>query len=266
MNRIPRSPSKQLDTCTHCAARSKCLIVKLTQQNIGKFPAPFFHSTKLQEGQYLFRTGDPLSHIYTLKLGAIKSEMVFQDGIRQVTHFSLPGEPIGLDGMANGHHQVDAISLVDSQVCSISFDSLKKVELEFPALLGGIKNSLGALLNASNIHIFNLINLTALEKLADFLIDYSNRLSSVGFDRDNFILPMNRVDLASYLGIKIETLSRSITQLEKINAIVIQNRRIKFLSRKPIFEIIDPNILREKHALKKSETTIYTSALEKRNQ
>ena len=265
MNRIVKSPSNQLEECLQCNARAQCSIGKLTIDNIGKFPKAFFHSTMLQEGQYLFRKGDPLSHIYSLKLGSIKSEMNLQDGIGQVTHFSLPGESLGLDGIANRQHQVDTISLAESKVCSIPFDNLKKMELEFPALRGGIENSLGKLLNISNIHIYNLINLNALEKLADFLLDYSNRLGSVGFDRDNFNLPMNRVDLASYLGVKIETLSRSINQLEKINAIVTHNRQIKFLSRKPIFKIIDSNLLREKHAISKSENTAYPINLEKRN-
>jgi CRP/FNR family transcriptional regulator len=265
MNRIPNAHSKKLEECLNCNARNQCSIAKLTNQNAVKFPVAFFHSTILQEGQYLFRKGDPLNHIYSLKLGSIKSELILQDGIGQVTHFSLPGEPLGLDGIANGQHQVDAISLVESKVCSVPFNHLKKMELEFPALLSGFTNSLSNLLNISTIHVFNLTNLNALEKLADFLIDYSNRLSSVGFDRDNFVLPMNRIDLASYLGVKIETLSRSITQLEKINAIVTHNRQIKFLSRKPIFEFIDSHSLREKHALMKSENTAYPPHLEKRN-
>jgi CRP/FNR family transcriptional regulator len=135
---------------------------------------------------------------------------------------------------------------------------------EFPALLSKVENSLGALLNSSNVHIFDLANLNATEKLADFLIEYANRISNVGFDRDSFILPMNRVDLASYLGVKIETLSRSITQLEKIGAINSHNRHIEFVSRKPIFEFLDSAFLREKHASKKVEAPTYPESFEKR--
>lgn len=264
MNRPTKTPSNQLDVCSRCASRSHCLITKIIQKDIAQLPAFVYRSITLRDGQYLFRKGDQLSHVYTIKFGSVKSELILRDGVSQVTNFSLPGEPLGLDGIANGHHQVDAIGLAESEVCSISYSSFKKIAERFPELLNTIEHALGTLLNSSNIHIFNLVNLNALEKLADFLIDYSNRLGSVGFDRDNFVLPMNRVDLANYLGIKNETLSRSVTQLEKINAISTQNRRIKFVSRKPIFEIMDPDSLREKHALKKAENTDYPSSLEKR--
>jgi len=264
MNHSTKSPSNQLDICTRCTSRNHCLITKIIQKDITQLPAFFYRSISLRDGQYLFRKGDPLSHIYTIKFGSVKSELILRDGVGQVTHFSLPGEPLGLDGVANGHHQVDAIGLAESEICSISYHSFKKIVEKFPELLNVMENALGTLLNSSNVHIFNLVNLNALEKLADFLIDYSNRLGSVGFDRDNFVLPMNRVDLANYLGIKNETLSRSVTQLEKINAISTQNRCIKFVSRKPIFEIMDPHSLREKHALKKAENTDYPTSLEKR--
>ncbi len=264
MNQPAKTPSNQLDVCSRCASRSHCLISKIIQKDATQLPTFFYRSITLRDGQYLFRKGDLLSHIYTIKFGSVKSELILRDGVSQVTNFSLPGEPLGLDGVANGHHQVDAIGLTESEVCSISYNSFKKMMGKFPESLSVIENALGTLLNSSNIHIFNLVNLNALEKLADFLIDYSNRLGSVGFDRDNFVLPMNRVDLANFLGIKNETLSRSVTQLEKINAISTQNRHIKFVSRKPIFEIMDPHSLREKHALRKADNTGYPSSLEKR--
>lgn len=258
------SPKNTKAVCVNCSTRSHCLNGKLTVEEVNSLPAQFIRRSTLQDGQYLYKKGDPLTHVYNLRFGSIKSEMTSLNAIHQVTHFSLPGELLGLDGMGNGVHQIDAISIGNSEVCIISISNLKNITGAFPALSNSVESSLGALLNATNIHIFDLINLNATEKLADFLIDYSNRVSMNGFDRDNFVLPMNRVDLASFLGVKIETLSRSITQLEKMGAIKNNNRKIEFISRKPIFDFLDPDVLRDKHASKKADAQNYPREFEKR--
>ncbi len=264
LNDPPMPAQHPKAVCVSCSTRSQCLNGKLTLEEVNNLPANFIVRSTLIEGQFLYRKGEPLTHVYNLRFGSMKSEILMSNGMRQVTYFSLPGELLGLDGIANGKHQVDTVSMSNSEVCSITFTNLKKLTSEFPALMSNLENSLSALLNSTNVHLFDLVNLNATEKLADFLIEYGNRISTVGFDRDNFILPMNRVDLASYLGVKIETLSRSITQLEKIGAISSNNRHIEFVSRKPIFEFLDSTFLREKHASKKGEAPTYPKTFEKR--
>lgn len=260
----PKTAKTIKAVCANCSTRSQCLNGKLSLDEVNSLPAHYIRRSTLKEGQLLYRKGESLSNIYNLRFGSIKSEMIMSNGARQVTHFSLPGELLGLDGIANGKHQVDTVSIHDSEVCSISYDNLKQMTKDYPILAGNIEHSIGALLNTSHVHIFDLINLNALEKLADFLIDYANRISRAGFDRDHFVLPMDRVDLASYLGVKIETLSRSITQLEKLGAIKTSNRKIEFISRKPIFEFLDPSVLREKHDSKKGGEPLYLPDAEKR--
>lgn len=250
--------------CVSCTTRSQCFNAKLTLEEVNSLPANFIFRSALIKGQFLYRKGDPLNHIYNLRFGSMKSEVTMSNGIRQVTHFSLPGQLLGLDGIANGNHQVDTVSISNSEVCSITYTNLKILTAKFPELMRNLEHSLSALLNTTNVHIFDLVNLNATEKLADFLIEHANRISIAGFNRDNFTLPMDRVDLASYLGVKIETLSRSITQLEKIGAIRSNNRRIEFISRNPIFEFLNSAFLREKHDSKKMMSPKYLEVLEKR--
>jgi CRP/FNR family transcriptional regulator len=250
--------------CATCPTRSKCLNSTLSINEVDSLPSQYIHCATFHEGDYLYRKGDPLTHIYNLRFGSIKSEIILQDGLRQVTHFSLPGELLGLDGISNGKHQVDTICLSTTEVCLITIGNLKKLTREFPSLMNGIENSLGALLNTTNIHMFDLVNLNATEKLADFLITYSNQLSVAGYDRDNFTLTMNRADLASYLGVKIETLSRSFGQLEKMGAIKITNRQVQFISREPIFDLINPQSLREKHNPLQDKDKFFPTSLNKR--
>ena len=268
MTPITNINSKSLDplkaVCVNCATRVQCLNGKLTVEEVNRIPANFIRRFTLKEGQYLYKSGSPLTNIYNLRFGAVKSEMSLSNGVQQITRFSLPGELLGLDAIANGKYQVNTVTIKSSEVCAISYDNFKKMSNEFPVLKNSLENPLGVLLNSTNVHLFDLINLNAKEKLADFLIDFANQMSKAGFDRDNFRLPMSRSDLANYLGIKIETLSRSITQLEKIGAIKINHRHVEFVSRKPLFEILDPTELREKHASKRGDVAEYPLKFEKR--
>lgn len=250
--------------CESCAYRSRCVINKISQLEVDSLASSFITRLPLKKGQHLYRKGDPFSGVYSLRFGAIKSELVFHDGVPKVTNFSVPGDLLGLDGMGNGKHQLDSICLNAVEVCFIPMVDITKTIKDYPELMGNVGSALGALLNTSNAHNYDLMNLNSLERLADFLTNYSNRLSTVGIDRDNFALPMSRPDLANYLGMAVETLSRSLAQLEGSGAVEVINRKIHFTSRKPIFEMLNPETTREKHSSMQSKIHSYPAFSQKR--
>ncbi|MBU3628593.1 Crp/Fnr family transcriptional regulator [Polynucleobacter sp. AP-Reno-20A-A9] len=256
--------SNSSSLCSSCAYRSRCVINKISANEIDGLSRSFISRKAFHEGQHLYRRGDPFVGVYSLRYGTVKNELVFRDGVTQVTHFSIPGEVLGVDGLGNDRHQLDSICLSSVEVCSISIQDINGMTKNFPEFMGNVTSTLSALLNISYAHNYDLVNLNSLERVADFLIGYSNRLSTVGFDRDNFILPMSRPDLANYLGVTIETLSRSLTHLEKINVIAAKNREIRFISREPIFEFLNSVTLREKHELMKGKSHSYPPFDEKR--
>lgn len=251
--------------CTNCAQRGRCVINELSTREASNLSSSHISRKSLKEGQYLYRREDSFIGVYSLRFGAIKSELVFRDGVPQVTHFSVPGEVLGLDGLSSGKYQLDNVCLSSVEVCSIPITDVKAMIQTSPEFMGELASALSELLNVSYAHNYDLMNLNSLERVADFLIEYSNRLSTVGFDRDNFVLPMSRPDLANYLGLTVETLSRSLSHLEKINVIRTKNREIKFISRTPIFEMLNSVTLREKHELSKIGSHSYPPLKERRN-
>nr|WP_255536049.1 Crp/Fnr family transcriptional regulator [Polynucleobacter sp. MG-27-Goln-C1] len=250
--------------CSNCAQRSRCVISEISTKEVSTLSSSYISRKSLHEGQYLYRREDAFHGVYSLRFGAVKSELVFRDGVPQVTHFSVPGEVLGLDGLSSGNYQLDVVCLSSVEVCSIPIADPKVMIQSYPEFMGELAASLSELLNVSYAHNYDLMNLNSLERVADFLIDYSNRLSTVGFDRDSFVLPMSRPDLANYLGLTVETLSRSLSHLEKINVIKAKNREIKFISRAPIFEMLNSITLREKHELSKIGSHSFPPFKEKR--
>ena len=256
--------SSSVASCENCAYRSRCVINKISIEELASLSGTLITRSTLKKGQYLYRRGEPFSGVYSLRFGAIKNELVFHDGVPQVTHFSIPGDLLGLDGMGNGKHQLDAVCLNAVEVCSIPMSDVGRMTKDYPEFMGNVGSLLGTLLNASYAHNYDLSNLNPLQRLADFLSNYSNRLSTVGLNRDDFVLPMPRPDLANYLGMAVETLSRSLTHLEQVGAIEVSTRKIKFISRKPVFELLNSDTMREKHESMKSKTHSYRPFSEKR--
>jgi CRP/FNR family transcriptional regulator, anaerobic regulatory protein len=250
--------------CSTCTIRSRCVINKIATKEVDVLSASYITRSSLKEGQYLYRRGDPFSGVFSLRYGSVKTELLFEDGVTQVTNFSISGAILGLDGVGSRKYQLDCICLSAVEVCFIPITDLGKMAKTYPELVGSLGSALGIMLNESTAHNYDLMHLNSLERLSDFLISHSNHLSMAGYDRDDFILTMSRPDLANYLGITVETLSRSLTHLEKIGALEVTNRHIKFLSRDPIFKLIDSKITRERHDAEKRGAHVYPSFVEKR--
>lgn len=250
--------------CSTCTIRSRCVINKISPKEVDVLSASCIIRSSLEEGEYLYRRGDAFTGVYSLRFGSVKTELLFQDGITQVTDFSVSGAILGLDGLGSGKYQLDCICLSSVEACFIPIGDLGKMAKSYPELVSSIGSNLSILLNESHAHNYDLMNLNSLERLSDFLINHSNNLSLIGYDRDDFILTMSRPDLANYLGITVETLSRSLTHLEKIGAVEVTNRHIKFISREPIFKIIDSKMTRERHDTDRAGGRIYPRFVEKR--
>ena len=250
--------------CKNCAFRSRCVVDKISEKEVDILSSSHITRSSFKEGHYLYRRGDDFAGVYSLRFGAVKTELLFRSGTTQVTNFAIPGALLGLDGIGNAKHQLDCVCLSPTEVCFIPIPNVDKMIKDYPELMNNVGGAVGVLLNSAHAHNYDLINLNSLERLADFLISYSNHLSMVGFDRDEFNLTMSRPDLANYLGVTVETLSRSLSHLEKIGAIEVTNRHIKFLSRVPIFELLDARVTREKHDSEKDLTHRYPTFVEKR--
>ncbi|HAT39689.1 fumarate/nitrate reduction transcriptional regulator Fnr [Polynucleobacter necessarius] len=241
--------------CSVCVLGQFCLPAGLNSSEVSKIDSLVKERVHLQKGETLYRHGDPLNSVYSIRFGTFKTEFCLQDGRQQVIGFHLPGEILGLDGIGEGHYQSDAIALEESEVCIIRYDAFEDLARQIPVLQNQFHKIMSRALTQDQRHLLSLGSMRAEERLAAFLLSLSQRLAARGYLNNEFDLRMSRVDIGSYLGIQIETVSRMLSRFAESGLIQIKQRHIKFIDMNGLFELAGiPNP--DRHGCENPETPI----------
>lgn len=173
---------------------------------------------RVRKHQALYHHGDPYGAVYAVCSGTFKSAVSTAEGSERVIGFPVPGELLGLDGSANGSYATTATALEDADVCSIA-----------PARFSAISALAG--LAHEMLRMQQLLVLTgsasAEARVAQFLLDHALQLSQRGYSPHNFELKMSRADIGSYLGVKLETVSRSFSILQRMHLLQVDKRKVR---------------------------------------
>ncbi|WP_428820208.1 fumarate/nitrate reduction transcriptional regulator Fnr [Microbulbifer sp. MCCC 1A16149] len=215
--------------CGSCSVRRLCLPVGLAEEDIERLEQVTRKKKILKAGDTLFRAGDPFSNLYAIRSGSFKSAVIGADGDTQVTHFALPGELLGLDAYSGGSHPGYAEALEDSSVCVLPFTQLENLAQQVPALQKQIYNIFSEELKQDSDVLLLLGKRSAESRLAALLINISSRYARRGYSASEFKLSMQRIDIANYLGLTAETVSRLISRFQKQGLIRVQGRAITIL-------------------------------------
>lgn len=185
---------------------------------------------RVPHGETLYRTGDRFTSLYAVRDGFFKSTVQLEDGRRdQVTGFSMPGEVLGMDGIATECHTCNTIALEDSEVCAISFVRLQLLAHEVPNLQRQFHKLMSSEIVRENGVMLLLGRMNAEERLAMFLLNLSQRFAARGCSPTEFDMRMTREEVSAYLGLKMETVSRLFSQFQQEGLIVAQRRFIRIL-------------------------------------
>lgn len=223
--------------CSVCVLGQFCLPVGLSAIDVSRVDALVKERVHLQKGGSLYRHGDQLSAVYSVRFGTLKTEYCLQDGRQQVIGFHLPGEILGLDGIGEGQYQSDAIALEESEVCIIHYDAFEDLAQQIPALQQQFHKIMSRELTQDQRHLLSLGTMRAEERLAAFLLNLSQRLAARGYLNNEFDLRMSRVEISSYLGIQIETVSRMLSRFSEAGLIQIKQRHIKLIDMNGLYEL-----------------------------
>ena len=184
---------------------------------------------KVLKGEILFNAGDDFSSIYAVRAGTFKTRITTLEGTDQVTGFQMTGEIIGLDGIGNNSHICDAVALEDSEVCVIPYARLDDISQQFRSLQNHFHRIMGREIVKDQNVMLLLGSMRAEQRLAAFLSSMSERQRARGFSGREMVLRMTREEIGSYLGLKIETVSRTLTKLQKEGLIQITQRQLTLL-------------------------------------
>lgn len=216
-------------SCGNCSVRRLCLPVGLSEKDIERLEQVTRKKKIVKAGEALYRAGDPFSSLYAIRSGSFKSAVIGADGDNQVTHFALPGELLGLDAYSGGMHPGYAEALEDSSVCVLPFTQLESLAQEVPALQKQIYSIFSEELKQENEALLLLGKRSAESRLAALLINISSRYSRRGYSASEFVLSMPRMDIANYLGLTAETVSRLISRFQKQELISVKGRSVSIL-------------------------------------
>ena len=221
--------SQMKTLCSTCSLRELCLPVGLMPNEFEQLDAVIRQSRRLKKGEYLFRAGEPFSSLYAIRTGFFKTTVASQDGRDQVTGFFMSGELIGMDGICSHVHSCDAVALEDSVVCELPFAHMENLGQRIPSLQTHFFRLMSREIVRDQGVMLLLGNMRAEERLAAFLLNLSNRLYSRGFAANDFILRMSREEIGSYLGLKLETVSRTLSKFHHEGLILVEHKHIQIL-------------------------------------
>ena len=213
--------------CANCNLREICLPAGLSQDEIDQLDTLVYGRKTLRRGEALYRAGDRFDAIYAIRSGFFKTRVSTPDGRDQVTGFSMAGEILGMDGISNDVHTCDAITLEDSEICTIPYSHLEKLSLEVPSLQRHFHKVMSREIVRENSVMMLLGVMRAEERLAAFLLNLSQRLNARGYSPVEFHLRMTREEIGSYLGMKLETVSRLFSKFQADKLIKVEQKYIR---------------------------------------
>ncbi|MFJ1300905.1 helix-turn-helix domain-containing protein [Pseudomonadota bacterium AL_CKDN230030165-1A_HGKHYDSX7] len=223
------SPLAIDDVTPRCLHTAGLLPDAPSTQDLRHAEALVHERRRVEKGEALYRTGDVTNEVYVVRIGTFKTHVASADGHAQVMGFHLPGELLGLDGLADLHHTAHATALEDSEVCVIRLADLQTVAADMPALPLRFLRALGKELTQDQTMMVRLGSMRAQERLAAFLIDLSQRMEARGYSASEFNMRMTREDIGSYLGLTLETVSRLFSRLADAGLLAIRQRHVKLL-------------------------------------
>jgi len=220
----------QLKTvCSSCSLRELCLPMGLSEDEIELLDQVVYTRKRIKRGEYIYRAGDPFASLYAIRSGFFKSNVILADGRDQVTGFHMPGEIIGMDGIGTDRHACHATALEDSEVCVIPFARLEEASHQVRTLQHQFHKVMSREIVRDQGVMMLLGTMRAEERLAAFLLNLSQRFVARGYSPAEFHLRMTREEIGSYLGLKLETVSRIFSKFQEEGLISVQQKHIRIL-------------------------------------
>ena len=238
------------NSCANCSAGDFCLSANLSIDQLDDFDGLVGHQRPIPRGQYIFRAGDDFDSIYVVKSGSVKTFVDSIDGEQQVTGFHFPGDILGADGIETGTHTYSVETLETSYVCELNFDQFEDMAVKVPLLQQRLLCSMSKQISREHEMMLLLGKLQSDRRLAIFIVDISERMEQRSRSAYSLHLSMTRHEIANYLGLAVETISRALTRFQKEGLLEVKGRSVLIknydgLQRLAVGSDLDPRLARQ---------------------
>lgn len=215
--------------CVSCNLNALCITDRLDHQEILLLESIVRHPSSLSKGATLYSKGERFQSVFIVKSGCIKTQITQGKKMDKVTRFYFPGDLIGLNAVNYDYYYDTATAIETSSLCQVSFEKLDKLSAKIPSLRRKILHLMSRTICDEQKMVQQLTQKNAEERIAAFLLSISNIFKVRGFSDTRFRLSMSRIEIGSYLGLTVETVSRALSRLHKIEYLVVDKREITIL-------------------------------------
>ncbi len=234
--------------CSACSLHDLCIPMGITNEELESLEKIINRRRPLHRGDYLYRPGDRMEALYAVRSGSVKTSALSDDGQEQVTGFHLPGELLGLDAISEGIHPCAARALETTSVCEIPFDRLEELAGRVPGLQRQLFRIMSREIQTDE-HLMTLLAKKSSDaRLAAFLLSLSSRFGERGFSRQEFNLTMSRNDIANYLGLAVETVSRLFTRFQESGLLSVDRKLVEILDMDRMHQVAGAQTVDEPHS------------------
>lgn len=230
--------SKLKTACSSCSLNELCLPAGLNTEDLQSVDQLVSLRRSVKRGEYLYQAGTPLQTLYAVRSGFMKSSVLHEDGREQVAGFHMMGDLMGLDAIGTNQHLCDAVALENTDVCEIPLKNLEDLSRKIPALQKHFHRVMSREIARDHGVMLLLGSMRAEERLAAFLLNLSQRFAARGYSPVEFHLRMTREEIGSYLGLKLETVSRTLSHFQSQGLIAVQNKHLRILKIESLQELV----------------------------
>ena len=214
-------------SCGQCSLAQLCMPRGLSNDEFNTLTAIVKRERPLQKGESLFKLGQSFSSLYAVRTGSVKTYLPTAGGEEQIVGFNMPGELLGFDGISRGDHTCTAIALEQTSVCELPFNRLHDLCNELPSLNDHFLSLMSNEIVGEHAMMLALARKSAEARMATFLLNLSSRFKRRGFSPTQFHLTMSRHDIANYLGLAVETVSRIMTHMQDAGMVEVERRFVR---------------------------------------
>lgn len=225
------------DSCKTCSLAELCLPRGLQTEELQRLDDVIKARRVVHSGDLLFKEGGENRGIYAVRSGSVKTFAITESGEEQVLGFHLPGEIVGLAGLDQSIHNCSSKALETSSICEMPLDDLEEICLQIPSLQKQLLKLISREISQDHKMLLLLAKKNSDQRVATFLLSLSGRFKLRGLSSDSFILSMSRQDIANYLGLAVETVSRILTKFGEDDIVEVTRRSIRIIDHERLLEV-----------------------------
>ena len=215
--------------CSQCNLRELCFPKGLNADELDNLDSVVEQLKPIHKNDFLYKEGEKATAIYAVRTGCIKTMTESANGDEQIVGFHFAGELLGLDGFNDDAFTCNAQALETTSVCELSLDKLEDICVRVPQMQKQMRRIMGKEISADHQLLLLLGKMSAEERLASFLLSLSSRMEERHWKDNEFNLAMPRQDIANYLGMAVETVSRLLASFQNDKIIKVDRRHVTIL-------------------------------------